>query len=102
MSQEELAAAVGTDRRNIRRWEAEGYDPAGTVLLKILKALGVRLEPEPRLPGPVNAELRTLAQQLDSERDLAASRQDELRDRLAALDSQVRTLTTRVEELQRG
>jgi transcriptional regulator with XRE-family HTH domain len=104
MSQEELAAAVGTDRRNIRRWEAEGYDPAGTVLLKMLTALGVRLHPEPRLPGAVNAELNSLAERLESERDLAAARQDELRDRLAGLDSQIRTLTTRLEKLdsQRG
>jgi transcriptional regulator with XRE-family HTH domain len=104
MSQEELAAAVGTDPRNIRRWEAEGHDPAGTVLLRVLSAVGVRVEPAPHLPGPVNTELRSLVAQLDSERDLAASRQEELRDRLAELESQLRILTTRLEELgsQRG
>jgi len=80
LTQDQLAAAVGTDRRNIRRWETEGHDPAGTVLLRILDAVGVQLVPSaPRsLPRAVNAELRELQTLLYDLDDRAARRHDEL------------------------
>lgn len=80
LTQDELAAAVGTDRRNIRRWEVEGHDPAGTVLLKILDAVGVQLVPAapPSLPRALNAELRDLKTLLYDLDDRAARRHDEL------------------------
>ena len=61
LTQDQLAAAVGTDRRNIRRWEIEGHDPAGTVLLRILDAVGVELVPQqpPNVPRAVNADSAT-------------------------------------------
>ena len=60
LTQEELAVAVGTDKRNIRRWEVDGHDPSGTMLLRILTAFGARVEPpQPgETPRAVNAELR--------------------------------------------
>jgi transcriptional regulator with XRE-family HTH domain len=80
LTQDQLAAAVGTDRRNIRRWEIEGHDPAGTVLLRILDAVGVQLVPAaPRsLPRAVNAELRELQTLLYDLDDRAGRRHDEL------------------------
>jgi transcriptional regulator with XRE-family HTH domain len=80
LTQDQLAAAVGTDRRNIRRWEVEGHDPAGTVLLRILHAVGVELRPRPPadLPGAVNAELRDLQSLLHDLEDRAARRHDEV------------------------
>jgi transcriptional regulator with XRE-family HTH domain len=80
LTQDQLAAAVGTDRRNIRRWEIEGHDPAGTVLLRILQALGVELVPKPpaELAGAVNAELRDLQSLLYELEDRSARRHDEL------------------------
>ena len=60
LTQDQLAAAVGTDRRNIRRWEIEGHDPAGTVLLRILDAVGVELVPKQpsNVPRAVNGAAR--------------------------------------------
>jgi transcriptional regulator with XRE-family HTH domain len=80
LTQDQLAAAVGTDRRNIRRWEIEGHDPAGTVLLRILDALGVELVPKQpsELPGAVNAELRDLQSLLHDLEDRLARRHDEV------------------------
>lgn len=87
LTQDELAHAVGTDRRNIRRWELEGHDPAGTVLLKILDAVGVQLVPAPavRLPRAVNAEVHDLQARLLELRDELARRHDELVARLEAV-----------------
>lgn len=84
LTQEQLAQSVGTDRRNIRRWEVEGHDPAGSVLLRILDAVGVRLVPAPPngRPRALNAELRALAAVLRETEDQAARRHDELLARL--------------------
>jgi transcriptional regulator with XRE-family HTH domain len=80
LTQDQLAAAVGTDRRNIRRWEVEGHDPAGSVLLRILDAVGVELVPRrpSELPRAVNAELRDLQTLLSDLEDRAAGRHDEV------------------------
>jgi transcriptional regulator with XRE-family HTH domain len=86
LTQDQLAAAIGTDRRNIRRWEVEGHDPAGSVLLKILEAVGVELVPGPpdSLPRALNAELRELRLLLYDLEDRDARRHDELVARLDA------------------
>jgi transcriptional regulator with XRE-family HTH domain len=80
LTQDQLAAAVGTDRRNIRRWEIEGHDPAGTVLLRILEAVGVELVPKQpsEIPRAVNAELRDLQALLYDLEDRLARRHDEV------------------------
>jgi transcriptional regulator with XRE-family HTH domain len=87
LTQDELAVAVGTDRRNIRRWEVEGHDPSGTMLLNVLSALGVELTPAPApsRPGPVNAELARLQALVYEAEDSAARRHDELLARIEAL-----------------
>ena len=92
LTQDELAAAIGTDRRNIRRWEAEGHDPAGTVLLRMLSALGVHLVPQAphELPRAVNTELRDLQLLLHDLEDRAARRHDELRSQLDSRGSATR------------
>ena len=100
MTQEALAAAVGTDRRNIRRWEAEGHDPGGTVLLRVLSALGVRVEPPARTPRAVNAALDELAGRLLEAEERAAARHDQVLARLDAQDTQLRTLAMRLEDLR--
>jgi transcriptional regulator with XRE-family HTH domain len=106
LTQEELAAAVGTDRRNVHRWEVAGHDPGGTMLLRLLSALGVRIEPP--LPGgvprAVNAELRELDGRFADAADAAATRHDQLVARLDAQDEQLRLLSARLEEttLRRG
>jgi transcriptional regulator with XRE-family HTH domain len=96
LTQDQLAAAVGTDRRNIRRWEIEGHDPAGTMLLRILEAVGVELVPRPpaELPGAVNAELRDLQTLLHDLEDRAARRHDELVGRLDEAESAARARRT--------
>jgi transcriptional regulator with XRE-family HTH domain len=80
LTQDQLAAAVGTDRRNIRRWEVEGHDPAGSVLLRILDAVGVELVPKrpSELPRAVNAELRDLQMLLSDLEERSAQRHDEV------------------------
>jgi transcriptional regulator with XRE-family HTH domain len=80
LTQDQLAAAVGTDRRNIRRWEIEGHDPAGTVLLRILDAVGVELVPQQPsdVPRAVNAELRDLQSLLYELEDRIARQHDEV------------------------
>ena len=80
LTQDQLAAAVGTDRRNIRRWEIEGHDPAGTVLLRILDAVGVELVPKQpsNVPRAVNAELRDLQSLLYELEDWIARQHDEV------------------------
>jgi transcriptional regulator with XRE-family HTH domain len=102
LSQEALATAVGTDRRNIHRWEVQGHDPGGSALLRVLSALGVRIEPPPPtgVPRAVNAELRELQAELDRVRDEAASRHDELVARLDAQDAELRELSVRLADLQ--
>jgi transcriptional regulator with XRE-family HTH domain len=92
LTQDELAAAVGTDRRNIRRWEVEGHDPSGTMLLNVLSALGVELVPAPvpALPGAVNAELARLQALVYENDDAAARRHDELLARIEALTGSAR------------
>lgn len=103
LTQEELAAAVGTDRRNVHRWEVGGHDPGGTMLLRLLSALGVTIEPPPPqgLVQAVNAELRSLSDQVADAEDAARTRHDELLARLDALDDQLRALSVRLEETSR-
>jgi transcriptional regulator with XRE-family HTH domain len=100
LTQEELAAAIGTDRRNVHRWEVAGHDPGGTMLLRLLSALGVRIEPPPPggVPRAVNAELRELDDRIADSADRGAQRHDELIARLDALDEQLRALSARLEE----
>lgn len=92
LTQDELALAVGTDRRNIRRWEVEGHDPSGTMLLSVLSALGVELVPTApgTAPGAVNAELARLQALVYETADAAARRHDELLARVEALASSAR------------
>jgi transcriptional regulator with XRE-family HTH domain len=94
LTREELAAAVGTDRRNIHRWEVEGHEPSGSVLLRLLSALGVRLEPPP--PGAVRSlmeELLDLRAELREAADASAGRHDELLARVEAQEEAIRMLT---------
>jgi transcriptional regulator with XRE-family HTH domain len=102
LSQEALAAAVGTDRRNIHRWEVQGHDPGGTALLRVLTALGVRIEPPPPegVPRAVNAELRELQAELARVKDEDAARHDELLARLDAQDAELRELSVRLADLR--
>ena len=97
LSQTELAATVGTDRRNIRRWEVEGHDPGGSMLMQILSALGVELTPSPpeQMPRAVNAELRELDRRLREAEDRAGRRYDEVLARLEALEEALRALASR-------
>lgn len=62
MSQVDAAAATGTEVRSIRRWENAGDAPSGPVLLRLLSAYGVAIEPAPpaALPRAVNAEVQRL------------------------------------------
>lgn len=93
LTREELAAAVGTDRRNIYRWEMEGHDPSGTILLRLLSALGVRLEPPaPAALRAVNEELRALRAELREAADVSAARLDELLARVEAQEEAMRLL----------
>ena len=101
LTQEQLAHAVGTDRRNIRRWEVDGHDPAGSMLMRVLDAVGVTLVPLPPsdLPRSVNAELRDLRVRLREDADAAAQRHDELRALLDAQRERVAGVSARREEL---
>jgi transcriptional regulator with XRE-family HTH domain len=101
LTQEQLAHAVGTDRRNIRRWEVDGHDPAGSMLMRVLDAVGVTLVPAPPsdLPRSVNAELRDLRARLREDADEAARRHDELRTLLDARRERVDGISARREEL---
>ena len=101
MTQEQLAHAVGTDRRNIRRWEVDGHDPAGSMLMRVLDAVGVQLTPAPpgELPRAVNTELRELRQRLREGADEAARRHDELRMLIEAQRERVAGFSGRREEL---
>src|SRR6266508_1851591 len=98
LSQTQLASTVGTDRRNIRRWEVEGHDPGGSMLMQILSALGVSITPAPpnEMPRAVNAELARLESSLAAAEDRAARRHDELVARLEAQEAELRALATRV------
>ena len=102
LSQEALASAVGTDRRNIHRWEVQGHDPGGTALLRVLSALGVQLVPAPpaSIPRALNAELRDLQEALRRVADDAAARHDELLARIDAQDAQIRDLSARLADLR--
>jgi transcriptional regulator with XRE-family HTH domain len=101
LTQEQLAHAVGTDRRNIRRWEVDGHDPAGSMLMRVLDAVGVQLTPAPpgELPRAVNTELRELRQKMREAADEAARRHDELRLLLEASRERVAGFSARREEL---
>ena len=101
LTQEQLAHAVGTDRRNIRRWEVDGHDPAGSMLMRVLDAVGVQLTPAPpgELPRAVNTELRELRQRMREASDEAARRHDELRLMLDSQRERVAGFSARREEL---
>lgn len=101
LTQEELATAVGTDRRNIRRWEVDGHDPSGTVLLELLSALGIELVPVPPagVPRAITAELTDLRRQLHALSDSLAGQHDALAARLDAQDAELRVLTSRLAEM---
>jgi transcriptional regulator with XRE-family HTH domain len=98
LSQTELAATVGTDRRNIRRWEVEGHDPGGSMLMQILSALGVEVKPPlpDEIPRAVNAELREVERRVREADDRAARRHDEVVGRLDAQEAELRALAIRV------
>ena len=102
LSQEALAAAVGTDRRNIHRWEVQGHDPGGTALLRVLSALGVELMPPPpgSIPRALNAELADLRNEIRRVADEAAARHDELLARIDAQAAQIRDLSGRLADLR--
>jgi transcriptional regulator with XRE-family HTH domain len=69
-SQEVLATMIGTDRRNLHRWERAGHDPGGLMLLRILDAVGQRIVPLPArgIPRPAGVELRELREEIASMR----------------------------------
>jgi transcriptional regulator with XRE-family HTH domain len=100
LSQESLAEAVGTDRRNIRRWEVEGHDPGGTALLRILSAVGVDLQPQPPtgIPKALSAEIRDLTRRVDDLEQRLTERNDALRALLERQEDVLRELTTRLRE----
>ena len=58
-----IAAAIGEDERTVKRWFElkDPKVPRGDALLRLLPALGVRVEPSPDgAPQPINIELREL------------------------------------------
>ena len=91
LTQEQLALAVGTDRRNVRRWEVDGHDPSATTLLRILEVVRAQVVPAPpaELPRTVDAQVRDLELRLRDAEDAAARRHDEL---VARLDEQAHAL----------
>lgn len=103
LTQDELAAAVGTDRRNIRRWEVDGRDPSGSMLLRLLAALGIEFTQAPPdgVPGAVTAELREVRVALAAATEAGASRHDALLARLDAQTAELRTMRARLEEITR-
>jgi transcriptional regulator with XRE-family HTH domain len=98
LSQEELAEAVGTDRRNIRRWEVEGHDPGGTALLRILSAVGVVLQPPlpDGVPKALSAEIRDVARRLSDLEERLGERHDILLTLLEQQEELLRALTARL------
>jgi transcriptional regulator with XRE-family HTH domain len=100
LSQESLAEAVGTDRRNIRRWEVEGHDPGGTALLRILSAVGVELQPPAPegVPKALSAEIRDLGRRIEDLEQRVNERNDALRELLERHEEALRELTTRLRE----
>ena len=100
MTQEELAAAIGSDRRNIRRWEVDGHDPSGTTLVSILGAVGARIEPSSPegAPKALNAQLRDLESQFVEAADEAARRHEELVALLERQLEELRYLSSRLRE----
>jgi transcriptional regulator with XRE-family HTH domain len=101
LTQEQLAHAVGTDRRNIRRWEVDGHDPAGSMLMRVLDAVGVQLVPSPpgELPRAVNTELHELKARLRESADEAARRHDEILRLIDPKPERVAGISARREEL---
>ena len=94
LTRDELAAAAGTDRRNVYRWEMEGHEPSGSALLRLLSALGVHVEPPP--PGAmraVNEEVVELRADLREAVEALAARHEELIARIEAQDEAIRLLT---------
>ena len=84
LSQKAAGAALGVDDRAIRRWEAKTI-PSGDVLLRLLSAYGVRLDPPPpaNVPRAVNAELAELRQKVsESNAELAQMFSDRLEEAL--------------------
>lgn len=107
LSQSEAGAALGgVEARSIRRWENSGDVPGGEMLLGLLSAYGVRIEPAPpeSAPRALNAELAalhtTLTETLDSIRaDIALLHEELIGQRAAAAETReaVRLLEIRLE-----
>lgn len=109
LSQEDAGAAMGTDRRSIRRWE-KGDAPNGLTLLRLFSAYGVEVKPQPPdgvTPRAMNAELARIAVDVASiaglKKDVEALDkkldQADLASRLANLEGAVRELRTAVESI---
>ena len=100
LTQEELAAAVGTDRRNIRRWEIEGHDPSGTMLLRVLAAVGIEFAQAlpSGVPGAITTELRELRREVSEGNEAEARRHEDVLARLDAQLDELRTLSSRLAE----
>lgn len=95
LTQEELAAAVGTDRRNIRRWEVDGHDPSGSMLLRVLAAVGIEFAQAlpSGVPGPITTELRELRREVAEGNEAGARRHDDVLNRLDAQLEELRRLS---------
>ena len=98
LTQEELAAAVGTDRRNIRRWEVEGHDPSGSMLLRVLAALGIEFAQAlpSGVPGAITTEVRELRREVAESNEAGARRHEDVLARLDAQLDELRTLSSRL------
>lgn len=98
LTQDELAAAVGTDRRNIRRWEVEGHDPSGSMLLRLLAALGIEFAQAlpSGVPRPITTELHELRSEVAAAGEAGARRHEEVLARLDAQLDELRRLSARL------
>jgi transcriptional regulator with XRE-family HTH domain len=92
LSQAKAAEAVATEERNIRRWEKGGAAPGGLMLLRLLSAYGVRLDPLPPsgVPRAINDELMRIVVYID---DLASY----LREHLADQHKETMKMTRRID-----
>lgn len=80
LTQDELAAAVETVRRNIHRWETAGHDPGALTLIRILDAVGATISPSPEgVPRAINAELLELRHEIEQLREQLRGLVEDLR-----------------------
>jgi transcriptional regulator with XRE-family HTH domain len=95
----DLAEATGEEERTVKRWfEREPKVPRGDALLRLLGALGVRVEPAPDgYPGAVNAELRALRNMIAHAADLLRQGSGADAERIAALERRLEELGETVE-----